>query len=172
MTLRAPQPLWRQVVTFVVVFAALQLSWQWLQGSRVQIFLVNDLTVRSGTMLVNWLTPAVHAQAVNSTILSIGGGLNIINGCEGVEALCVLVAAFAVAPISWHSRGLGVLCGLPFVFVVNEARILALFYAHRDNTGLFDLLHGTVTPAAVILLVCAYFYAWLRSASNAAAIAR
>lgn len=167
---RAPQSLWGKFAVVVTIFVVLQLSWQALQGFWLQEFVVNDLTVRPATQLVNWLTPAIHAQAIRNTVQSSGGSLNIINGCEGVEALFVLVAAFAVAPISWRSRLLGLLGGLPFVFVVNEARILVLFYAHRDNSALFDLLHGSVTPAAVILLVCAYFYVWLRSASNAAAI--
>jgi hypothetical protein len=36
-----------------------------------------------------------------------------------------------------------------------------LFYANRADRGLFDLLHATVTPIAVIILVAGYFYVWL-----------
>jgi hypothetical protein len=36
-----------------------------------------------------------------------------------------------------------------------------LFYANRDDHALFDLLHATVTPVAVVLLVAGYFYVWL-----------
>jgi exosortase family protein XrtM len=163
--------LWRLGV-FFVVFAALQLMWQASQGSLPQRVLIYDVTVKTAVALVNWLTPTVHAQASADTVQSYGGGLKVINGCEGVEAAFLLVAAFLVAPISWRSRMLGVSWGLPFVFVVSEARILALFYSHRSNPALFDLLHSTVTPLAVILAVCAYFYAWLRSASHAPTVVR
>ncbi len=173
-TVSEPVPrigLWR-LVLFFIVFAALQLMWQASQGSLPQRFLINDVTVKTAVALVNWVTPIVHAQAVADTVQSYRGGLKVINGCEGVEALFLLVAAFLVAPISWRSRSLGMLWGVPFVFVLSEARILSLFYSQRSNPALFDLLHATVTPVAVILAVCAYFYAWLLSASHAPNIVR
>jgi exosortase/archaeosortase family protein len=125
-------------------------------------FVVHDCTVRPAVALVNLLTPTIHARAQKITLTAPGGGgLNIVNGCEGTEALFLLAAAFAVAPLSWGSRLLGFALGIGVVFVVNQARILALFYAFRNDASLFDLLHGSITPIAVILLVCAYFYGWL-----------
>ena len=90
-----------------------------------------------------------------------GGGLNVLNGCEGTEALFLLLAAFLVAPLPWRSRFGGFLLGVGMVFVVNQLRILALFYAYRADHALFDPLHGTVAPILVILLVAGYFYGWL-----------
>ncbi len=78
-----------------------------------------------------------------------------------MEELFLLVAAFAVAPIAWRWRVAGLLLGVAVVFVVNQLRVLTLFYAWRADHSLFDLLHGTVTPIAVVLLVSAYYYAWL-----------
>jgi exosortase family protein XrtM len=146
---------------FLLLFAGLQLGWQALSGTSVQSFIVHDCTVRPAAVLVNLLTPGVQAQAVNSRLTARGGSLNIINGCEGTEVLFLLSAGLAVVPIPWKRRVLGFLLGTPVVYVVNQARILALFYAYRTNTSLFDLLHGTVTPIAVVLLVSWYFYAWL-----------
>lgn len=156
----------------LLIFAPLQLSWQWLQGSAVQWAIVHDGTVRPAAQLANWITPGIGASAVRFTLHAPGGSLNILNGCEGVEAVFLLAAAFAVAPLSLRSRMLGFISGTAFVFVVNEVRILALFYASRSDHALFDLLHGTVTPVAVILLVCGYFYAWLRSAPHAPVVAQ
>jgi len=73
----------------------------------------------------------------------------------------LLCAAFAVAPLTWRSRLLGLLAGIAVVFAINQARILLLFYAYRADHTLFDPLHALVTPIAVVLLVAAYFYAWL-----------
>jgi len=112
-------------------------------------------------MLVNLLTPSVHVQAVEFTLRAPGGGLNILNGCEGMEALLLLFAAFAVAPLQWRSRLRGFLVGTLVVFAVNQARILTLFYAYRADHTLFDPLHSIVTPIGVVLAVAGYFYGWL-----------
>jgi exosortase/archaeosortase family protein len=152
--------LWRSAV-FVLTFAILQLTWQGLRATAVNRIIVDDVTVGSAAALVNLLTPAVQARADGVTLAARGGGLNIINGCDGTEALFLLTAAFVAASLPWRHRLTGFLLGLPVVFAVNELRILALFYANRADRGLFDLLHATVTPIAVIILVAGYFYVWL-----------
>ena len=50
--------------------------------------------------------------------------------------------------------------------MVNQLRVLVLFYAYRADHALFDPLHAIVTPIAVVLLVCVYFYAWLSYSSR------
>ncbi len=152
--------LWRCAV-FALTFAMLQLTWQELRMTAVDRVLVDDVTVGSAVAMVNILTPAAQARAQGFTVRANGGGLNIINGCDGTETLFLLAAACLVAPLPWRLRIGGFVLGLPVVFAVNEMRILALFYANRNDRALFDLLHGTVTPIAVILLVAGYFYAWL-----------
>lgn len=159
--IRSPRALGLRAASFLVLFAVLQFGWQALRGSTLERAVIHDGTVRPAAFLVNLLTPATGASAVDLTLHAPGGGLNIQNGCEGLEALFILLAAFMVAPIPWRSRWGGLLLGCVVVFVINQARILVLFYAYRADHNLFDPLHATVTPIAVILLVCVYFYAWL-----------
>jgi exosortase/archaeosortase family protein len=159
--MQSPLTLGLRAAGFLALFTVLQLGWQGLRGSAVEHAVIHDGTVRPAAFLVNLLTPAAGASAVDFTLRAPGGGLNIQNGCEGLEALFLLFAAFVVAPISWRSRWRGLLLGCAVVFIINQARILVLFYAYRADHGLFDPLHATVAPIAVILLVCAYFYAWL-----------
>ncbi|HVY23028.1 MAG TPA: hypothetical protein VG962_06720 [Steroidobacteraceae bacterium] len=151
---------WRGV-GFIVVFLVSQWSWQALHGSITEYIIIHTLTVKPAAWLVNLITPHVHAAAIQFSLVAAGGGLNILNGCEGMDTLLLLCAAFAVVPLSWTSRGLGLLCGIGVIFVINQARILLLFYAYRTDQTLFDALHSTVTPIAVVLLVSAYFYVWL-----------
>jgi exosortase/archaeosortase family protein len=150
-----------RALLFLAVFFAFQFGWEALRGSALEYVVVHDATVRPAAWLVNRLTPTVHAQAFKFTLHAPGGGLNILNGCEGTEALFLLCAAFVVAPLQWRSRLPGLLLGVVVVFAVNQARILLLFYAYRSDHALFDPLHSTVTPIAMVLLVASYFYAWL-----------
>jgi exosortase family protein XrtM len=150
-----------RTAVFASLFALLQLEWQSLRGTSVEQFVIHDCTVVPAAALVNLLTPAVQAQAVNFSLHAAGGSLNILNGCEGMEALFLLWAGLAVVPLPWRQRLKGVVLGIGVVFLVNQGRILLLFYANRGSHAWFDSLHAMITPIGVVLLVSAYFYAWL-----------
>jgi exosortase family protein XrtM len=152
--------IWR-AVGFVATFTVLQLIWQQLTGSRLEYFVIHTCTVRPAAMLANLVTPGIRASASGYLLQAPGVRLNILNGCDGLEALVLVVAAFTVAPLDWRRRLGGAALGVPVVFAVNQARILTLFYAFRSDPSLFASLHATVTPIAVVVLVCCYFYAWL-----------
>jgi exosortase family protein XrtM len=156
-----PSFLIRRAVGFVATFTALQLVWQHLSGSRLEYFVLHTCTVQPAALLANVMTPEVRASASGYLLQSRGVRLNILNGCDGLEALFLVFAAFTVAPLDWRRRLGGAALGVPVVFAVNQARVLTLFYAFRSDPPLFASLHATVTPIAVIVLVCCYFYAWL-----------
>ena len=148
-------------LAFLVLFALLQLSWQSLRETAAGRFVINDCTVEPAAWLVTRLTPSVRVRAVDHSLRAPGGGLNIVNGCEGMEAMFLLSAAFAVVPLPWRPRLTGLALGIAIVFVVNQVRILLLFYGYRASPAWFDALHTTITPIGVVLVISAYFYAWL-----------
>ena len=90
-----------------------------------------------------------------------GGGLNGLNGCEGIDVAFLLVAAMLVAPLAWRWRLAGLLLGLPLVFLLNQARVMALFFAYRSEQALFNLLNAAVAPLLLIVAVGGFFAFWL-----------
>jgi exosortase family protein XrtM len=151
----------RRVVLFVVVFSVLQLAWQASTESSAARIFVEKTIVAPAAFAINLATPAAKAYASGSHLRSPGGGINIINGCDGMELLFLLSAGFMVAPLAWRSRILGVLAGIPLIYILNQIRILALFYSNRSDPNLFDSLHGFVAPLGMVLLIAAYFYVWV-----------
>jgi len=152
------------VAGFVALFALLQSLWQWAQGGWFEHLWVDTLTVRASAAIVNAITPDVGAAASGARIVAPGGGLNILNGCDGTDMLFLLLAAFVVAPLSFRAKLAGVLAGIVFVFVLNLARIVALFYAFRADRGLFDLLHTMVGPVVLVAAAGLFFHLWLQRA--------
>jgi exosortase family protein XrtM len=153
-----------RALAFVLIFMALQAAWEAARGSWIERLWVHDLTVRSATWLINTLTPSVQAAALGARITAPGGGLNVLFGCEGTDVVFMLAAALAVFPLTWRVRALGMVSGLVWVFVLNQARIAALFYAFRANNGWFDLLHNTAAPLLMVALTGLFFHLWLRYA--------
>lgn len=158
---REPYPLWASLVVFLAVFFVLQWAWGEARDTLIERLVIHEATVKPAAALVNFLTPAANARPVAASIKAPGGGLNILNGCEGTEIMFLLIAAFAAVRMDGRRRMLGLGLGLALVFALNQARILALFYAFRNERTLFDLLHTTVLPAVLIAAVALYFHAVL-----------
>ncbi len=153
----------------MIVFAGLQQSWLAARGTLLERLVIDGLTVGSAAFLAGLLTPAAGAVAEGSRLRAPGGGINILNGCEGVEIVFMLVAALLAYPLAWRSRLSGIAAGMAFVFVLNQARILALFYAYRADKALFGLLHGTVAPVFMIACTFVFVLLWTKAGAGGTA---
>ncbi len=154
-----------RALVFFLVFGALELAWQFQDGGVLSRWVIDRGIVAPAAVVAAALTPGLGIHAVGSRLRSPTGGINIVNGCDGMETLFMLIAGLAVAPISPAARVLGVLAGIPVVYAANLVRILVLFHAHRAGAEWFDVLHGSVTPVAMVLAVAAFYHAWLRRSS-------
>jgi exosortase family protein XrtM len=151
---------------FLGAFIAMQTLYGMARGTWIERLNVDELTVKPAAWLIDRLTPEVAVQAVGSRLRAPGGGINIINGCEGTEVVFLIVAAMLVAPMAWRWRLLGIVTGSLLVFISNQGRILSLFYAYRADKPLFDLLHGVVAPLLLVLVTILFFVWWLGRFSN------
>ena len=75
----------------------------------------------------------------------------------------LLVAAFLPFPQSWKNRVTGMLWGIALIYLLNQVRIVCLFYAFIMDKSLFDLGHGLLGPVAIILAGSLYFLLWTAS---------
>jgi exosortase/archaeosortase family protein len=160
---RPPRPARHPIFLFLAVFALLQWGWNSARGTWIERLVIDQATAVPAALLVRTLTPEISARASGPSIKAPGGGLNILNGCEGIEVMFLLIAAFAAIRMPWRSGLLALGAGLGWVFLLNQARILALFYTFRADRGWFDILHTAVLPAALVALTAGYFYVSLHT---------
>jgi exosortase/archaeosortase family protein len=150
-----------RIAAFLAVFALLHALWTWGRGGWLERLWIEDMTVRSAIAVLGVFSPSINATASGSRIVAAGGGLNILQGCEGVEVVFMLMAAFVAFPAPLRVRLLGIGAGVVFVFVLNQVRILALFYAFRNDRQIFDFLHTTGAPLVLVALTGLYFQVWV-----------
>lgn len=157
---RRRQPL-RLILIFLAVFFVLQYAWEMSRDSWLERTVIDHATVMPAAWLINALgtVAPVHADAYR--IVSPLARLNIRNGCEGLETLFLLVAAFFSQPFPWKVRLWGIGLGTLLVYGLNQARIVILWHAWLDQRNLFGVLHGTVLPLVMIAVCLAYFLAFL-----------
>ena len=160
-------PLWLQLLLFAVLFIAMQAGWSLAQGTALEHVTVGDWTVRPAAFWIQLITPDIGANAQGYSITATGGGINVLNGCEGFEVVFLWLSALAITPLSWRWRGIGLVLGVGLIWVLNQVRILILFYAYRTNKEWFAQLHGTIAPLVLIVLVAAAFALFVAWSSGA-----
>jgi exosortase H (IPTLxxWG-CTERM-specific) len=91
-----------------------------------------------------------------------GGGIQIVAGCNGVEAVLILVSAILAFPAPWKNKLVGVVLGFLAVQTLNLARIISLYYLHRWSAVWFDWFHLYLWQALIILDALVFWLVWLR----------
>lgn len=150
------------LLVFGLTFFVLQWAWGETRGSLFERLVIDHATVQPAVLWVNLIAPNTAAYADGSRLKATGGGINILNGCEGTEVLFLLYAALLAAPLAWRARLLGAIAATAYIYVLNQARIVALFFAYRSDAGLFDALHGMIAPLLLIACALLFYLYWLQ----------
>ncbi|ANX04628.1 hypothetical protein PG2T_10945 [Immundisolibacter cernigliae] len=148
-----------RALAFLALFAALDLAYLAFKEPWLKPLVIDLLTVRPAA----WLADAVLAVPVHAdrhVLIAGGRRISVLNGCEGVDAMLLLLAAIAVAPAGWRDKLWGAGLGLSLVYVANQARIVALVWARLEMAAAFALGHGLLGPLAVTAAAGLYFLWW------------
>jgi exosortase H (IPTLxxWG-CTERM-specific) len=105
-----------------------------------------------------------HAVAFGKVLQSTSNGfaISIERGCNGVEAVIILVAAMLAFPAPWKHRLIGIGLGFLAIQALNLVRIISLFYLGQWNHVWFDWFHLYVWQALIVLDALIAFLIWLR----------
>lgn len=91
-----------------------------------------------------------------------GFAIRISNGCSGIEAVILLIAAMAAYPAPWRYRLLGWGLGVIAIMAVNMLRIISLFYIGQHAPAWFDWAHLYAWELLIMLDGVLVYLAWLR----------
>jgi exosortase H (IPTLxxWG-CTERM-specific) len=102
------------------------------------------------------------AQATGTQISSPAFAVDVKNGCNGVEAMLLLVAAILAFPATPRQRLLGLAIGVAVIQVANLIRVVSLFWLGVHHRNVFELFHAAIWQTALILLSVVLFILWSR----------
>lgn len=154
------RPAWMAMI-FLSVFLLLHLSWESAAGSGVERLIINDLIVRPAAWIIQQFWPDQQVVARGHQLLSPTGRLNILTGCDGLETLFLLWAAFLAYPFAWRERVSGFVLGAVFIYAINQGRIVTLWQAWLSDRALFEALHGVVLPLVMVACCLVFFLVFL-----------
>jgi len=120
------------------------------------------LLASASAALIAPFDPDVAAAGKILQFTDTGFAVSIEAGCNGVEAVIVLVAAVIAFPATWRQRLAAIGLGFVAVQALNLLRIISLFYLGDWNLALFSWVHLYLWPALIMLDVLVFFLLYLR----------
>lgn len=143
----------RRELTFLILFVVLLgggftlISINWVNDNAVEPFTAGIARV-SGVVL-DLIGQDVRMQG--TIIRNSRFAVNIRNGCNGIEAMLIFLAAVLAFPAPWKSRLKGLALGTLVIQIINLVRVVALFLTGVYFPKVFDSSHTVVWQTIVIL---------------------
>jgi exosortase H (IPTLxxWG-CTERM-specific) len=97
-----------------------------------------------------------------------GFAVSIEAGCNGIEAMLVLVAGMLAYPAAWGQRALGIAIGAVAIQSLNLLRVVSLFYLGQWNREWFEWAHLYAWQALIMLDAVIVWLLWIRHVDSRA----
>ena len=122
-----------------------------------------DLVARASTVVIRAFDG--DAQSVGKMVYSTrtGFAMTIEAGCNGVEAMLVLLAGILAYPAPWRSKAIGLAIGAVAIQVLNLVRIVSLFYLGQWDMKWFEWAHLYVWQGLIMLDALLVWMLWIRA---------
>ena len=88
--------------------------------------------------------------------------VSIERGCNGIEAVIILISAIIAFPAPWKHRLIGLVAGFIAIQLLNLVRIVSLFFLGLWSQVWFEWFHLYLWQALIVLDALIVFLIWLR----------
>ncbi len=156
----------RFILQFLVVMAVL-FGVEMLSSVQVAIITpwTNMLASLSAAVMSSF-DPDVFSQGRILFSQTTGFGVSIEAGCNGIEAVIILVAGIVVFPASLRLKLTGIAIGIVAVQVANLLRVISLYYLGKWNFEVFEFAHLYLWQALIMLDVLVVWLLWIRAVAK------
>ena len=103
-----------------------------------------------------------NSHVTGSTISGPMATLSVFRGCDALDPILVLCAGVVAYPASWRNKMIGLLLGVPALFVMNVVRILSLYIIRFKAPTFFEPMHLQIWPVVFVVMAGVLWLAWVR----------
>ena len=102
-----------------------------------------------------------QTAAQTGQVVTVGGtSLLIATGCNGAEALALYFSAVLAFPTGWRNKALGLVFGFFGIFIINQVRVVGLFFVAMVKPGILPEAHNYAGQTFVIVMGMACWWFW------------
>jgi len=127
------------------------------------VSLLDDAVLEPTAQACGWLLARIGQDVAvyGPLIRSAETRFEIVGECTAVFPAVLLVSGVLAFPSSARAKLLGALLFLPAVLLLNQLRLVTLWFVQRHAPHAFDLVHVYVWQPLMVVLVVAMFAVWL-----------
>ena len=132
----------------------------------VQIWVIQPFTAvvaQVSAVVLQAFDGTVRAHGIVLSNIETGAAVSIQPGCNGVEAMIVVLAAIAATPATWKQKLIGLGLGFLAIQILNVIRIVSLFYLLQWNPVWFEWAHLYLWQALIMLDGLIVYLLWVRT---------
>lgn len=153
-------------IRFVVIAAALyglfHLGYHKVPDSVLRESIYPNVIGHAAAATIKIITPDRIVRVKDNRIMSSKAALNIVRGCDGSGVWFMLLAAVLGFGARIKHTLLGLALGTLVVYLVNQVRIVGLFYLVEYDRTLFPVVHTYYAPTLIVFIIAGFFLWWTR----------
>ncbi len=153
-------PAIRFVLTFIISLAVLGYIYSYFTAKYH-----DDLTVimEATATFSGWIASLFSNEVTYSGkyVTYQGFAVEIIDECTGMLEMVIYLAAVISFSTSIKKKLIGVLIGIPAIYLFNILRIFVLLVAGASSQKAFDFMHLYFWQATLIIMIATVWVGWL-----------
>lgn len=156
---------WRFAVTYLALMGSFVLLIR-LESVR-NIIDLNGLYTKGVVILTSKILGVLNIPNTyqGSVIRFQSFALDVMFGCNGLEAVMIYSVAVIAFPASWKDKLMGILGGFLVIQVINILRISSLVYSAIHFKDLFEYIHTYIAQGMMIAVALGVFFIYLKYAN-------
>lgn len=152
----------RFVVIAAVLYGLFHLAYHRIPDDTLRKVIYPNVIGHAAAKVINTMTPDRNVRIKDNSIISKKAVLNIVRGCDGSGVWFMLMAAIIGFGGRLKHIAVGLLLGTLVVYVINQVRIIGLYYLVEWDRTWFPPVHTYYAPTLIIFLIAAFFLWWTR----------
>ena len=149
---------------FPLVYVAFYLVYLCVPDSLLSAWVYRYTINEPAAFFIRLLASDVVLRVDDHRLLAPGITLEIVRGCDGSGAFFLAAAAILAVGAGVRLTLLGLTGAAIFVFVLNEARVIALYFTAVYRPAWFTTLHAYLIPLLMIVMLGMLFSLWVSMA--------
>jgi exosortase/archaeosortase family protein len=157
----------RFIVTSLGIFVAWYLLYDlWiLPDGRVDHALsLHIIAMAKGILELKGYDIITYARVIT---LPGANGIEMVDGCNGIEALGLFVGFVVAFKGTWKNRAWVIPLGLVLIYLVNIVRVVVLVITQKHAPSIFTVTHDYSTTAIFYIVIFAMWVWWSKLSEKA-----
>ena len=156
------QPMTRFVLIFGVLLVSLFVFYLLPWGQDYMATPITSAVAKVSVTVMKLFDQNVMSEGIAIHDRVSGQGIQVVAGCNGMEAVIILFAAVFAFPATFRQKIIGFVAGFFAIHLLNIVRIISLYYLARYSMTWFEWFHLYVWQMLIILDALVVWLLWLR----------